>query len=193
MMGEDWYEGEHSMTALQVREETYWEALNGCYLGRLFGNDAIWTMGGPSETMGATWQSQLSSNGSVTQQYLGTLMRSREFWKMAADITNTYLTSGYGSGSTLSVLSRTSDGQTMIAYIPNGNATTVTINMAGITDAGSQAKCWWYNVQTAATTLIGTYANSGSKTFTPPDSNDWVLVIDSNAAALPAPGTTVMQ
>jgi hypothetical protein len=44
---EDWYEGEHSMTELQLREEAYWEVLSGCYLGRVFGNDAIWTMGGP--------------------------------------------------------------------------------------------------------------------------------------------------
>jgi hypothetical protein len=50
---EDWYEGEHSMTELQLREEAYWEVLSGCYLGRFFRNDAIWTMSGPKSDNGS--------------------------------------------------------------------------------------------------------------------------------------------
>jgi hypothetical protein len=191
LMGEDWYELEHSMTGFQVREEGYWEALSGCYLGRLLGNNAIWSFNSPNAEISGdpAWQTELSSIGSVGEQYLGALMRSREHWLMVPDTTNTYLTAGYGSGSTLSVLSRTSDGQTMIAYIPNGNATTVTINMAGITSSSSMANAWWFNPSSAAATLIGTYANSGTNNFTPPDSNDWVLVIDDASANLAAPGS----
>ena len=107
---EDWYEGEHSMTELQLREEAYWEVLSGCYLGRFFGNNAIWTMGGPKNKMGQTWQSQLGSLGSLGQQYLGQLMRSRKHWLMVPDINNTVLTEGYGAGATLSVAARSSDG-----------------------------------------------------------------------------------
>jgi hypothetical protein len=94
---------------------------------------------------------------------------------------------------TISVLSRTSDGQTMIAYVPNGNSTTITVNMAGIIDSGNTVREWWYNPSTAAATLIGTAANSSSAKFTPPDENDWVLVLDSNAANLPAPGSVNLQ
>src|SRR5208282_4254382 len=148
---EDWYEGEHSMTELQLREQGYWEILSGCYLGRYFGNNAIWTMGGPEDTIGQTWQSQLSSVGSVSQSWLGALFRSREHWKMVPDPQNLVLTAGYGSGTTISVASRTSDGQTIIAYIPNGNATAVTINMAKITSSTSLVHGWWFNPQTGAT------------------------------------------
>ena len=191
MMGEDWYELEHSMTGTQVRAEGYWEVLSGCYIGRLFGNDSIWTFNGQQVSNGApSWQSQLSSEGSVGEQYLGQLMRSREHWKMVPDINNTVLTAGFGTGTTLSVASRTSDGQTVIAYIPNGNATTLSIAMSAIIDVGNQAKCWWYDPQTATTMLIGTFPTNGTKTFTPPNGNDWVLVIDSAAAGLAAPGTT---
>jgi len=188
LAGEDWYEGEHSTTPLQLREESYWEVLSGCTLGRIFGNNAIWSFGGPNDTMGQTWQSQLASSGSTAQQYLGQLFRSREFWKLVPDAGNVTLTAGYGSGSTLSVAARTSDGQTVVVYIPNGNSTTVTINMAKITDAGATVNEWWLNPSTGATTHIGTAANTGSANFTAPDSNDWVLVLDSNAAALSAPG-----
>jgi hypothetical protein len=37
--------------------------------------------------------------------------------------------------------------------------------------------------------LIGADANSGSQDFTPPDANDWVLVIDDASANLAAPGS----
>ena len=193
LLGETWYEGEHGLSELQVREEGYWGILSGCPLGNLFGNNAIWTMGGPSDTMGATWQSQLSSQGSVDQAWEGALLRSREFWKMQADVNNNYLTGGYGSGTSISVLSRSSDGQTMIAYIPNGNATSVTINMAGIVSNAGTAQAWWFNPQTGATTSLGTFSSSGSQNFTPPDSNDWVLVLDDVAAGLPAPGSKVLE
>src|SRR5208282_3050192 len=121
------------------------------------------------------------------------LMNSREHWLMVPDASNTYLTGGFGSGVTESVLARTSDGQTMIAYIPNGNATTVTINMAGITSSSSTVNANWYNPQTAAATFIGSFANSSSKIFTPPDDNDWVLVLDDASANLPAPGAAPLS
>ncbi len=190
LLGETWYEGTTGLTALQIREEGYWGVLSGCTVGYVFGNGAIWTMGGPSDTMGVTWQSQLGSNGSLTQEYMGALLRSREFWKMAPDSSNQTLTAGYGSGSTLSVASRTSDGQTVIAYIPNGNATTITINMSMSSSASGSAKCWWFNPSKGATTLIGTFANTGTRKFTPPDSNDWALVVDDASANLSAPGST---
>jgi hypothetical protein len=116
-------------------------------------------------------------------------MRSREFWKMVPDINHKAVTGGYGSGDQITVTSRTSDGQTIIAYIPNGNATTLTVDMTKITSAGNQATCWWFNPSSGAASQIGTYANSRTRNFTPPDSNDWVLVIDDASAHLPAPGS----
>jgi len=190
LMGEDWYELEHSMTGFQVRQEGYWELLSGCYLGRIFGNGAIWPFNAPSSGVTSpTWQSQLSSAGSVGEQYLGQLMRSREHWLMAPDTTHTVLTAGFGSGNMLSVAARSTDGQTIIAYFSDGNGTAKTINMAKITSSSSTAKAWWYDPQTSAATLIGTFPNSGSQSFTAPDSNDWVLVVDDASANLPAPGT----
>jgi hypothetical protein len=185
---EDWYEGEHSMTELQVREQAYWEVLSGCYLGRFFGNNAIWTMGGPQDDMRQTWQSQLSSIGSLGQQYMGALMRSREHWLMVPDVNHVTLTAGYGSGPTISVAARASDGQTIIAYIPNGNATTITINMSQVTSKKQQAMCWWFDPSTAEITKIGAFINTGMRDFTAPDASDWVLVIDDAAAKLMPPG-----
>jgi Protein of unknown function (DUF4038)/Putative collagen-binding domain of a collagenase len=187
-MFEDWYEGDHSMTELAVRQEGYWAVLSGGTLGRLFGNYAIWDFSWSGVTKDP-WKAQLAAPGSKGQAWLGKLFRSREHWKLVPDIAHHVMTAGYGSGNKLSVAARTSDGQTIIAYIPNGNATTVTIDMSKITDAGSRAKCWWFSPSAGSTRVIGSFATAGNQGFTPPDANDWVLVIDSHSAKLPAPGT----
>jgi hypothetical protein len=212
--GEDWYENEHSITTLQLREEGYWAVLLGAYLGNGgFGNNPLWYFnGGPDAKVGKpTWQSQLASQGSLAQMYLGRLFRSREHWKMVPDIDHTVMTAGYDSrgtyssareslrsfvyrvpyrlGDASSVAAETSDGQTIIVYIPNGNAATITIDMNKITDSRAQAKGWWFNPRDGSTALVGTFSTSGTQSFRAPDANDWVLILDSLAAGLAPPGT----
>jgi hypothetical protein len=191
---EDVYDFEGGITRQQLRAEGYAEILAGAYLGRQFGSSAIWPFNAPCcNSSGTTWQAQLAAPTIVDQQTLGTLFRSREHWKMVPDINHTVVTAGYGSGSTATVTSRTSDGQTIIAYVPNGNSTTITVNMSQITSASSTANGWWFNPSSGATTLIGAFATSGNHVFTPPDSNDWILVIDDASANLTAPGGSALQ
>lgn len=189
---EDGYELETShsitMTALLTRSEGYGAVLGGCTLGRLFGNGAIWPFNSPhNNTVGIGppyWQDQLSSQGSIGQQLLGRLFRSRLHHLLVPDTSNATMTVGAASGS---VCARTSDAKTIIAYLPSSQ--TITINMSKITDGTNLASCNWFNPQTGAVTNIGNLANSGTHNFTSPDSNDWVLVIDSAAAALRTPGS----
>ena len=189
VMGEDFYELDTRVTAAQVRQEGWWEATSGCTAGRLFGNLPIWTFN--SSVWGftsPTWQSQLSSTASIGEQYLGTLMRGREFWLCAPDVSHTVLTANYGAGATLTTTCRTTDGQSIISYFSDGNATTKLVDMTKIVSSSNQVKAWWYNPQTGAASAIGTYANSGSRTFVAPDGNDWVLVLDDASAPLAVPG-----
>ena len=192
--GEDEYEGEHGSTPLSLRTRQYWSVLSGAYLGSFFGNNPIWCFNetNPASAVPcqneSSWQSQLGSPGSVGQSWFGKLFRSREHWKLVPDIGHTVVTAGYGSGSTLTTTARTGDGQTIISYIPNGNSTTLSVDMNKITSVSKQANCWWFNPSDGSTTLIGTYANTASHDFTPPNSNDWVLVIDAADANLAAPG-----
>ena len=191
-IGEDDLENE-TVGDLVERTEAYQAVLGGAHLGFVFGNCVIWPFGAVYEHCnirpGETWQNRLNSTGSIGRQYLGRLMRSREHWKMVPDINHTVITAGYGSGDTVTVTSRTGDGQTIIAYIPNGNAATLTVAMNKITSSSHTAKCWWFNPSSGATTFIGSYANSGTRNFTAPDSSDWVLVIDDAGAKLPMPGS----
>ena len=139
----------------------------------------------PSSCASSTWESQLSSAGSTTTAYLGRLFTSRAFYMLVPDQGHTVLTAGFQSGTTCAAAARASDGSSVIAYIPTRR--TVTINLSQI--AGTSARAWWFNPRTAEATLINTYPTTGSTTFTSPDANDWVLVLDNASLNLPAPGT----
>jgi len=196
-MGETWYENTTGLTELQHREQGYWGVLGGAYLGNGgFGNSPLWYFnGGPDvQPTDPTWQSQLTSVGSMAQEYLGKLFRSREHWLLVPDLNNTVVTSctpncGTALAYTLVVAARTSDGQTIMVYIPDGNATTISVNLARISSSTSTVHGWWFNPRTGTTTDLGTFANSGTVPFTPLSSDDWVLVLDDAGATLPAPGT----
>jgi len=209
-MFEDWYEGEHGVTGTSSRREGYWAVLSGCTLGRIFGNYAIWGFGWPVNTTDP-WKKQLDSEGSVGQAWLGKLFRSREHWMLVPDINHTVMTGGYShrftparvkkllkdllcrrlfrAEDTLSVAARTSDGQTVIVYVPNGDATTISVDLSKIVDPQFRAKAWWFNPRDGSTKLVGTYSTTSTINFISPDAKDWVLVIDSLAANLSAPAT----
>lgn len=215
--GEGWYENKRGMTELELREQGYWAVLSGAYLGNGgFGNSPLWYFAaGPSaKVTDPSWESQLRSEGSIAQMYLGRLFRSREHWKLIPDLGHRIMTSGYDSrsrfsseweslhalihqvpyrlGSRSAVAAGTSDSQTAIAYIPNGSASTITIAMDQISDSGGLANCFWFNPRTGSSLIVGTFATRGNRRFTPPDANDWVLVIDSAQANLPAPGSKTL-
>jgi len=207
---EDWYEGSNSLTELDVRKQGYWAVLSGSTLGRVFGNYAIWNFSWTSETKDP-WRAQLDSPGSKGQSILGKLFRSREHWKLVPDADHEVLTAGYDprswfshvtewlrSGiyqvpfrlqSNASVAARSSDGQSIIVYIPGGSTATVAIDMSKITDPSSHASCWWFDPRNASTRFIGIFPTRGIQKFTPPEKSDWVLVIDSQAANLASPGS----
>ena len=190
LMGEDWYELEHSVTGEQARQEGYWAVLSGCYLGRLSGNGPIWSFNSASGgfASGPSWKTQLDSVGSVGQQYLGKLMNSRQHWLMVPDTNHTVLTGGFASGEKLSVAARSADGQTIIAYFSEGNASVKTIDMTKIESSSSSVNAWWYDPRTGTAKSIGTFPNAGTRDFTCPDERDWVLVLDDASATLREPG-----
>lgn len=190
---EAWYEIDagRTLTGAQLRQEGYWATLTGCYLGFLFGNGQIWpfSSNNPNTGNGTTpnWKTQLASPGSFGEEYLGQLMRTRNHWLMVPDTGNAVLTGGIGSGTTLNVAACASDGSTCIVYDSSGSTTPPQIAMGHFSGT---VHGWWYNPQTGIATDLSTFANSGTHTFTAPDTNDWVLVLDLNSLNLGAPGTT---
>jgi hypothetical protein len=175
-----------NFTERQFRQAWYTEVLSGAMLGRLFGSRGIWPFGSPCcQARGVAWRADIDRQPSKEQAILGRLFRSREFWKLVPDQNHAVLTGGYGPAATLATCACTLDGETCIVYDPLGNRQDLQIEMSHFS---GKVHGWWFNPSAATTTNLGTFSNSGTRTFTPPDGNDWVLVLDRASAHLPPPG-----
>jgi hypothetical protein len=175
---ESTYEGEHNSTPVQIRRQAYWAVLCGA-TGQIMGNRPIWLFD-------PGWQSAMDAPGSISLAHLKTLFISRPWQDLVPDQKHAVVTSGLGEFNGLDYVAaaRTSDGSTVIAYLPAGNI--VTVDMSRI--SGNKTQAWWYDPRTGKPKAIGQFPTSGSKQFTPPDNSDWVLILDDAAKALPAPG-----
>jgi hypothetical protein len=191
-IGEDSLENE-AVDDFAERREAYQGVLGGAHLGFVYGNCVIWPFGATYPYCkimpGQTWKNRLKSTGSVERAIVSRLMRSREHWKMVPDINHSVTTAGVGQGDSVTVTSMTSDRQTIMAYIPNGDATALTVAMGSIRSSSHEANCWWFNPSFGDASFIGKYPSVGTRKFTAPDGRDWVLVVDDANAKLPAPGT----
>ena len=169
------YENENSTTARCLRSQAYWPVLLGA-VGSVFGNRPIWLFD-------PGWQTALDSTGARGMTYYGRLFRSRAWERLVPDAA--VLQSGQGAlGPDYAAAARASDGSSVIVYTPLQKALTVDMAKVG----GTSARGWWFDPATGTATLIGDFATSGSRSFTPPTAQDWVLVLDNAALNLTAPG-----
>jgi hypothetical protein len=113
------------------------------------------------------------------------LFRSRHWHALVPDTQHTVLTGGYGSSgqSNYATAAYASDGSSIIAYFPTSRSFTV----SGSRLTGPSMIAWWYNPATGVATQIGTFATTGTHSFTSP-SPDSVLVLDSATIAFSPPG-----
>jgi hypothetical protein len=173
------YENEHNSTPQEIRSYAYWAVLSGA-MGHVFGNCPLWNFDSASSFCSISgWKQQLNNQGSLSMDYLQRLFRSLQWQKLVPDFENRIIVTGFGKPGTKDhvACAVTSDGSTIIAYIPS--ARTFKVDMSKIKD--SKAICWWYNPSDGKKTGIGLFPNSGFHDFTPPSSGDWLLVIDDSA------------
>jgi hypothetical protein len=182
---EGYYENDGYAPSQQCLDsQSYWPVLGGAF-GAIFGND-------PIIFFGTGWQSALNLQGSINQANFGAFFRSIPWWDLVPDYNHTVLTSGYGTRTNATYVgcARTSDGSTVVAYLPTRS--TVAIDMTKV--SGSTVLAKWFNPSTAAYTTIGTYPNTGTQNFTPPSSGDWVLLLTgSGAPQLPPTGLHLIR
>lgn len=155
---------------------TYGEA------GHFYGNAHIATY-----NFDAGWQTQIFSAGALSMTNVIRLMRTRPWWNCIPDTNHTTISSGAGIYGAVKYITcmREATGKTVIAYIPNGTMQP-SVNLARI--SGASANAWWYDPRSGAATAIGNFTTIGTQKFTPPDTNDWVLVLDDATLNLPPPG-----
>ena len=106
---------------------------------------------------------KLNSQGAKEMGYLLSFWSKTEFQKMSPK--NNLVSSGYLLGTNQS-------GKEYVIYLPNGGSTTVDLaSLPGI------LQLEWYNPRTGTYQGQTTVQGGAQRTFTSPDSNDWVLHI----------------
>jgi hypothetical protein len=175
---ESTYEGEHNASAVQIRRQAYWAVLCGAS-GQVMGNRPIWLFD-------PGWDAALNSTAALDLSRVGPLFHSRPWQELVPDIRHEVVVEGVGEYTGLDYLAagRTSDGGTVMAYMPSSR--TFTVDMTKI--SGKTASAWWYNPRTGQAKSAGKFPTTGKKQFTPPSEGDWAFVLDDAARNLPAPG-----
>jgi hypothetical protein len=174
-----------------VRAEQYWPVLSGA-AGFAYGNRDIWPVNDSQfSRKGQTWQNHLDDRGAVSAGHAARVMQGRAWYDLVPDFDHTTVTAGYGTfnngkakgGADYVTAARTGDGSLVMAYLPStGTGTrTLTVNMARL--SVNPVSATWFNPANGAYTAIGTFANSGSRTFTTPGNNgqgmnDWLLILE---------------
>lgn len=169
------YENEHNSTPRRLRSEIYWPMLCGG-MGFLGGNCPIWHFSSDSTfCTWADWKTQLDLPGSMSIYYLQKLFRLNQWYRLQPDFEHKILTDGFNEWGSEDYVTaaRTSDGSTLIAYLPSSSE--VTINLEEI--SGSRVQCWWYEPGNGKTTQAGIFPTQGLKKLHPPGEGDWVLVV----------------
>ena len=169
-----------------VRKDAYRSLLAGGF-GHTYGHSSIWQMLRPGDTPVAcadpdvNWYDAIHWPGSSQMTHVGNLLKSRPANRWRDE---SLVIEGMGSGKERMGASRGDD----FAFIYFPASMTRTIQLDKI--SGRRVKCYWYNTRTGENKLIGTYRNSGTRTFTTTDNLDWLLVIDNAAAGYAPPGKT---
>ena len=168
-----------NFTGLQCRQEAYWSIFSGD-MGHFYGDEHQW----PFNT---GWQAEMWDASVTAITNVAKLMNSRLWYNFVPDTNHTVVTSGYGTSGNINYITTTREasGKTIMAYIPAAQMTP-TVAMTNI--SGTTANAWWYNPTNGIATIIGSYSTTGTRTFTPPDTNDWVLVLDDASQKYPPPG-----
>ena len=184
----------HSI-ASDVRRPLYWNVFLGAF-GHTYGHHSVWQMWEPRHAPVNNplmpWYEAIDQPGAAQMQHGRALMESRPFLSRVPDdsviVTDRVSTSVPGAGLYQFVATRDANGSYAMVYAPIGRPFAVRMNVI----SGSRVKAWWFNPRTGHATTIGTFANTGERTFNPPDKGemlDWVLVLDDETKNFPAPGS----
>ena len=176
------YEGEHNASAVQIRRQAYWANLSGA-TGQFLGNRPIWLFD-------PGWEEAIDAQGSRDMVHVKTLFESRPWYTLVPDQVHKIVTGGLGEFNGMDYLTAaaTSDGGTLIAYMPT--ARTITVDLTKL--SGSNISGWWFNPRTGEAEAAGNFPTSAPVHLTPPAEGDWAIVLDDAALDLSAPGRVAM-
>ena len=174
-------------TAADVRNRAYQAVLAGAF-GHTYGANGVFQFTREGDEAGQfgdpdVWETAIQYPGSSQMVHLKNLIQSRPFLTRVPD--QSLVESDQGQRDSRIQASRGSDRSFALIYVPvSRSQVKVRLNKL----SGSTLKARWYNPRTGAVAAAGEYGNSGSATFTCPDGNDWILVLDDASRGYSPPG-----
>jgi len=166
-------------TDADVRRYAYWSVFaGGC--GYTYGNNSVMQMHKPGEkgaSYGAkdAWFDAINDPGASQMQYIKKLMLSRPYFDRVPD-QSIIVAAKQGKRYNYLIATRGKD----YAFVYTYNGRSIDIHLGKIVTA--KVKASWFDPRTGETKVIGTYANTGTRSFKPAgevkDGNDWVLILD---------------
>jgi len=183
----------HSVAA-DVRRPLYWDLFSGAF-GHTYGHHSVWQMWQPDRdpinNPLMPWYDAINQPGAAQMQHARALLESRPFLTRIPDqsviVTDRVPTSVPGAGRYQFVATRDGSSSYAMVYSPIGRAFKVRMDVI----SGSNVKAWWFNPRTGQASEIGTFPNTGTREFLPPDAGeylDWVLVLDDASNGFDKPG-----
>ncbi len=158
------------------RRQAYWAFLSGT---------AGYTYGcGPIFRAQPAWQAALNWPGAAHMIQFKSIVSSNDWWRFAPD--QTIVTNGVSNNDLLITAGKSSSGGRFLVYVPvlpNPSNTVVprniTVDMAKVTAASVCLAKWIYPAN-GAPVILGTFPNSGTRTFTTPAGwEDALLVVEA--------------
>lgn len=181
VMLESAYENERGSTPQWLRRQAYWALLSGA-AGHAMGNLPIYVFE-------KDWEAALDQPGSRSMAHLARLFADLPWHQLVPDADHQVLTGGYGTfsattdgsvGHDYATAAVTSDGRTLVAYLPTPRPVTV-----DPTRLQGRAAGRWFDPSTGKwSPATGKAAAGPQLTLTPPPEHgdghgDWVLVIEA--------------
>lgn len=184
--------------ASDCRRYAYWSVFTGAF-GHTYGHNAVMQFHKPAQGNSREqkpafadggygvkdyWYDALDHPGARQMQFLQRLVLSRPYFER---IPNQGALSG-SNGKRYDYIAITRGNSYLFAYTYTGKPIPL---MLGVL-TGHKLQVWWYNPRDGSSKNMGTIANQGIHTFTPPGvpeaGNDWVLVLDDASKRFDAPG-----
>ena len=153
-------------TAVHARGAAYYQVFSGA-AGHTYGDGAVhqfWEPGmdAPYEVRDP-WYDAIHHEGATQMQHLKSLMLSRSYFDRVPD--QSLITSGTGRAT------RSESGSWAMIYLPEGG--TVGVDTSQL--AGTTFEVTWFNPRTGESAP----GDGTGDSFTAPDDEDWVLVLDT--------------
>jgi hypothetical protein len=173
LMAEGAYEaGEEygfKVTPLWVRRQAYYSYLAGAH--HTYGHNDSWRIR-------PTWKKALDAPGAIQLGILKkTFMARNEWWLLVPD-QSVSASGGQTDGTILHLAARHQDGKWIMIYLADKASFSVNMNKA----AAPKVNAFWVNPKTGDSVPIGSYPNTGVKSFSTPDGWEDALLILEPAA-----------